>query len=253
VNRGWLVALAALILPVIAACDDGDGGDPTLRIAAAADLRSALESAEGAISAACGVAPTYAFGSSGQLKEQVLAGAPFGLYLSADASYPEDVEAAGLAVDGGVRSYAVGRLALAWAPGVAPLAGIGDLARDDIEHVAIANPEHAPYGRAAKQSAERAGVWEAIEDRLVFGENVRQATDYVEQGNAEAGLIALSLVVGTDTEYLLVPADLHEPITQAGVVVKGTGVESEAMCVLDYLAADDGQALLRDFGFEPVE
>jgi molybdate transport system substrate-binding protein len=199
------------------------------------------------------VEPTYVFGSSGQLKEQVLAGAPFGLFLSADASYPEEVEAAGLAVEGGVRSYGVGRLALAWATAVSPLASVEDLARADIEHVSIANPVHAPYGRAAKQSAERAGVWEAIQDRLVFGENVRQATDYVQQGNAEAGLVALSLVVGTDTKYVRVPADLHDPITQAGVAVAGSGVETEAMCVLDYLAAEEGQALLREFGFEPVE
>jgi molybdate transport system substrate-binding protein len=252
-NRAWLVMLALLVLPATAACGDDDDSRPTLRIAAAADLRSAMESAEDAIGTACDVAPVYVFGSSGQLKEQVLAGAPFGLFLSADAAYPDEVQDAGLSVEGGVRSYAVGRLALAWAPGVEPLSGIEDLAREDIEHISIANPEHAPYGRAARQAAERAGAWEAIEDRLVLGENVRQATDYVVQGNAEAGLIALSLVIGTDATYIPVPEELHDPITQAGVVVAGRGVETEAMCVLDYLGSEDGQALLRDFGFEPVE
>jgi molybdate transport system substrate-binding protein len=247
-----VVAAAALIVPGLAACS-GNDERPEIRVAAAADLRSALETEREQIEAACDVNLTFVFGSSGQLKEQVLAGAPFGLYLSADASYAEEVQAAGLAAEDGVTAYAVGRLALAWAPGETPLEAVGDLVRADIAHISIANPEHAPYGRAARQAAEGAGVWDEIQGRLVHGENVRQATDYVEQGNAEAGLVALSLVIGTDTGYVLVPGELHEPITQAGAVIEGTGVETEGGCVLQYLASADGQALLRDYGFEPVE
>lgn len=235
-----------------AACGDNDARIPSLQLAAAADLQSALRLAQPAIEQRCSVDLVLVFGSSGQLKEQVLAGAPFALYLSADASYPREIEAAGLTVDDGVAEYAVGRLALARADNVDPLETLEGLLREDVTHISIANPGHAPYGRAAREAAQSAGVWEAIQSRLVFAENVRQATDYVEQGNAEAGLVALSLVIGTETPYVLVDASLHDPITQTGAIIAGTGLDNESRCILDYLRGADGQALLLDFGFEPV-
>lgn len=249
-----MLAAAAMTVIAIAslACGDSDEERPSLQIGAAADLRSALSVNQSTIEDECSVSITFVFGSSGQLKEQILAGASFGLYLSADAAFPREVEAAGLTTENGVGEYAVGRLALAWAPGTAPLKGTDELLRDDIHYISIANPAHAPYGRAAQETMETLGIWQNASERLVLGENVRQATDYVEQGNAEAGLVALSLVIGTDTGYSVVPAELHNPITQAGAVIAGTGLESESHCVLDYLRGSEGQAMLQRFGFEPL-
>ena len=247
-----IVSLLALLAFVGCGQADTASRNVSLQIGAAADLRTALTEAQSTIEEECAARIVFVFGSSGQLKEQILAGASFGLYLSADAAFPREVEAAGLTVEDGVAEYAVGRLALAWAPGIAPMSGAEDLLRDDVRYISIANPAHAPYGRAARETLVTLGLWEAAQGRLVLGENVRQATDYVEQGNAEAGLVALSLVIGTDIEYVVVPAELHKPITQAGAVIAGKGVDTESRCVLDYLRGASGQSMLQRYGFEPV-
>jgi molybdate transport system substrate-binding protein len=163
------------------------------------------------------------------------------------------VRDAGLAVDDLVVQYAVGRLALAWRDGLDPIGDVEALTRGDVARLAIANPGHAPYGRTAQEALESVGIWADVQPALVFGENVRQTTDYVEQGNADAGLVALSLVIGTDTPYVVVDAALHQPITQAGVAISGSGAEAESTCLLNYLRGPDGQALLARYGFEPFD
>jgi molybdate transport system substrate-binding protein len=205
------------------------------------------------IEAACQTDITWVFGSSGQLTTQIAAGAPFGLLLSADVQYPMDLQRQELLVPNGVASYSVGRIVILTRQGIPPVTQLSDLNRPDIRKIAIANPDHAPYGRAAKQALESAAMYEVIQDRFVLGENIRQTTDYVEQGNADVGIVALALVIkGTPGEWTLIDADLHQPLEQGGGVVKGTGAELTGRCVLQFLLDPRGQALLQEYGFEPV-
>jgi molybdate transport system substrate-binding protein len=202
---------------------------------------------------ACKTKITWVFGSSGQLTTQIAAGADFGLLLSADIQYPTDLARRGLLVPNGTALYGTGRIAIATRPGIEPVTKLSDLSRPEIDKIAIANPEHAPYGRAAKQALEATRMYGSIKDRLVLGENIRQTTDYVEQGNADAAIVALALVVnGSPVKWTLIDAALHVPLEQGGGVVKGTGAELTGRCILQYLLDPAGQAALSRYGFEPA-
>jgi len=202
----------------------------------------------------CDTRLTFIFGSSGQLATQIAGGADFGLLLSADAQYPADLVKAGLVVPNGTASYGLGRIALATRAGLEPVIDLNGLVRPDIKRIAIANPDHAPYGRAAEQALRKAGVYDQIKNRLVLGENIRQTTDYVEQGNADAAIVAYALVInGSPARFSLIDSAMHLPIEQGGAVVNGTGAELSGRCVLQYILEPAGQAALRQFGFEAVK
>jgi molybdate transport system substrate-binding protein len=259
-RAGPLAAIVAALLTVAlaAACGSGAGVAEerqagAIKVAAAADLRSLINAIQPQLDSHCHTATTFVFGSSGQLKSQVEAGADFGLFLSADIQYPRELAAKGLVVPNGVASYGVGRIVLATRAGIEPATGLDDLRRTGIRRIAIANPAHAPYGRAARQALESAGVYESVEGKLVLAENIRQATDYVETGNADAAIVALALVIkGSLASHTLVDASLHEPIEQGGAVIKGSGAELTGRCLLQYLLDPDGQRALREYGFEEV-
>lgn len=274
-RRLLLLAVSIAAVPALASCSgstDADGASPTvwtgsafegagpdeksssqMTVAAASDLRDVLAALQPDIEKRCETRLTLVFGSSGQLKNQVEAGAKFGLYLSADAQYPRDLAAKGLVVPNGVASYGVGRIVLATRAGIEPVTAFEGLTSESIRRIAIANPGHAPYGRAAREALEASGLYDAIEEKLVLGENIRQATDYVEKGDADAGIVALALVInGSPASYTLIDSTLHQPIEQGGAVIKGTGAELTARCVLQYLLDPEGQAALRDHGFEEV-
>lgn len=225
---------------------------PRITIAAASDLRRVLTSLQRALEEASGAKVTFVFGSSGQLKEQVLAGADYTLFLSANTAYVEELERAGKVVPNGSAVYGVGRVTLAWRRGLPPLATISDLNRADVKRIAIANPAHAPYGQAAQEAMTMAGLWNALQDRLVLAENIRQATDYVQSGNVDAGIVALALVIDTDIPYTVIDARMHKPILQAGAVIRGTGGELSARRALQYLLDPPGQETLKKFGFELI-
>ena len=227
----------------------------SIKIAAASDLRTVMTQIQPDIERQCETKVTFVFGSSGQLTTQIAAGADFALLLSADAQYPADLVRAGAVVPNGTASYAIGRIVLATRAGLEPLSDLKAVAqRPDIQTFAMANPEHAPYGRAAEQALRTARVYEQLKDRLVLGENIRQTTDYVEQGNADAGIVAYALVIaGSPASFTLIDAAMHRPIEQAGAVVRGTGAELTARCALQYLLDPPGQAALERFGFEAVK
>ena len=250
VSAGATVPGTAVSVTAGAGPDEQAAG--SIRVAAASDLRRAMTTMQSEMERTCNTRVTYVFGSSGQLKEQVLAGAGYHLFLSADTAFVEELDRAGKLVPNGRANYAVGRIVFAWRAGLPPLASVADLTRSDIKRIAIANPAHAPYGRAAQQAMSAAGVWDTVQGRLVLGENIRQATDYVEGGNADAGILALALVIDTDTPYKLVEATSHRPIIQAGGVVKGSRGELSARCVLQFILDPAGQQVLKKFGFEPV-
>ncbi len=235
---------------VLAGAGSSERAAGSVRVGAASDLRAVATAIQPALEEACETRITFVFGSSGQLKTQIEAGADFALLLSADRQYPAELDSLRMVVPNGLASYGVGRLVLATRTGLEPVADVPELSRSDIRRIAIANPGHAPYGRAARQALQAAGVFPAVERKLVLGENIRQATEYVSTGNADAGLLALALVSDAGFAWTVVDAGLHLPIEQTGAVIRGTGAELTARCLLQYLLDPPGQAALREFGFE---
>lgn len=201
-------------------------------IAAASDLQYALTELAAAFTRAGGRSVRLSFGSSGNFVRQIAQGAPFELFFSADEAYVRDLEARGLTLDQGTL-YAIGRLAL-FIPNGSPVkadAQLNDLAAalDDgrLRRIAIANPEHAPYGRAARALLMRRGLWQKAQGHLVMGENISQAAQFAASGSVEAGLIAYSLLISARMaatgSYVLLPASGHEPLRQRMVLLKGAG------------------------------
>ncbi len=188
---------------------------------------------------------TFTFGSSGSLSKQIANGAPYDLFLSANAEYAEDLVKAGKAKEAVV--YAYGQLGFYSASGrVKTLADLKGL-----RHIAIANPAHAPYGVAAKQALESAGLWKLVEPQIVYGENVRQALQYAESGNADAFVGAWTLI--KDKGGILLPRRSHQPITQSAAVLSGSAQSKTAQALLDYLRSPAGRKLLENAGLLPAK
>ncbi|MGR2752911.1 molybdate ABC transporter substrate-binding protein [Agromyces arachidis] len=237
---------------------DSDGATPTsqVRIAAASDLKFALDEVVELVEAAHPeIEVTTTYGSSGTFLSQLLNGAPFDLYLSADLAYPQELVEQGLAAEEDLFPYAVGRLVVwsADADLLDPDAGVAALADPQVRRVAIANPEHAPYGVAAVEALRSTGVLDEVGPKLVLGENVAQAAEFVQSGNADAGVVALSLVrsdalrdVGAWVE---VPLDAYPRVDQGGVVLAGATDPEAARVVRDAMLGPDGTAVLARYGF----
>lgn len=229
---------------------------PPPRIAAAADLRLALTEIAAAFERDTGRKVDLLFGSSGNFYRQLQQGAPFAMFLSADEEYVLDLAKAGRTTDQG-RLYAVGRLALI-APKASPLKvdeGLEGLrkalARGDIRRFAIANPDHAPYGRRAREALEQAGLWQPLEPHLVLGENVSQALQFAIDGGAQGGIIAWSLVqdpaLGARADFALIPAELHAPLRQRMVLMRSA--DETARRFYAYIDQPPARAILDRHGF----
>jgi molybdate transport system substrate-binding protein len=247
VSALWLMA----VFVVVAGCRGSDR--PTIVVAAASDLAPVFEELTATIEDSCKVELRVTLGSSGLLANQVSAGAPYDVYLSADAQFPMNLRDRGLAARDEVVEYAVGRIVIAWREGVEPMESLEALAASPVSRIAIANPEHAPYGRAAEEALRKSGIYGAVAPRLVIGENIRQTYDYVRGGNADAGIVAISLVAQTDRPFALLDASLHEPITQVGMIVADRPNQSDSWCVLNYFRSSEGQGVLHTYGFESLE
>ncbi|WP_411288518.1 molybdate ABC transporter substrate-binding protein [Phenylobacterium sp.] len=247
----WLIAiLAVMCVPALARAQDAPP------IAAASDLQAALPEVAAAFQKATGQSVRLTFGSSGNFAQQIENGAPFQVFLSADESYVQTLQAAGR-TEGAGALYAIGRIGL-FTPRGSPVradAGLKDLAaavRDGrVQKFAIANPAHAPYGRAAREVLQTTGIWTAIEPRLVLGENVSQATQFVTSGSVQAGLIPQSLGLTPQVKaagaFVLVPAAWHKPLRQRAVVLRGAGPTARAFYA--FLQGREGRAILVRYGF----
>ena len=227
-----------------------------LLVLAAANLTRALEAAVPAYEASAGEDVTVVFGSSGNLAAQIRHGAPADVYISANEAFLD-----GLLADGRIEAdsraeVVVGPLALVVPPGRNLPDGLEALSDRSYRMVAVANPEHAPYGVAARAALEAAGVWMALDGRLVMGENVAQTLQYVRTGNADAGLVALSLLLPGDPEaedpvpHLIVDPSLHAPILQVGGIVSGSPRAGRGRAFLAWLTGPGGSEILRRYGFE---
>ena len=256
--RKWfaLCALAAVLLA--AACGSGGGGSTSsgeLLVAAAADLQYAFDEIGALFEKETGAKITFSYGSSGMLAQQIEEGLPADLYSSANIDYVDRLLGEGLLIDDTQQVYARGRLALASSTkaGVT-VSGLEDLLRPEVEKVAIADPGHAPYGRAAEEALRSAGLWDELEPKLVYGQNVMAATEYVRSGNAEAGLVALALVIYEPAvTYVTVDDSLHQPIQQALAVIRGTQHEELARRFIALIRGPEGRAVLEKYGFAVPE
>ena len=227
------VILAAMVLAIggVACAQAGRS------VAAASDLKFALDEIAARFERDTGKTVRLTYGSSGNFYRQIQQGAPFELFLSADEDYIDRLAKEGLTVDGGAR-YATGRIVLFVPKGstVTADSALADLkaALNDgrLRRLAIANPEHAPYGRAARQTLEREGLWQSLSARLVLGENVSQAAQFAASGSAQAGIFALSLALSPDFagkgDYVLIPESRHEPLRQRAVLLKRSGETARA-------------------------
>lgn len=252
-------AVLALSLVATAACGSTAASrrrGPDLAIAAAADLRYAMDELVRAFEAEHpGTTVSVSYGSSGTLFSQLENEAPFDLYLSADVSYAERLREEGLVMREGVFTYAVGRIAV-WVPADSPLdverLGMEALLQPSVRTVAIANPEHAPYGRAAVAAMRSFGVYGRVRDRLVLGENIAQTAQFVQTGAADVGIIALSLALapGADGRWWEVPADAHPAILQGGAVMRWARDPEAARAFVALLLGAEGRAILARYGFE---
>jgi molybdate transport system substrate-binding protein len=229
-------------------------GDPPLLVLAAADLQAALPEIARHFEATTDRRVDVVLGSTGNLTMQIEHGAPGDVFLAANQSFIDRLAARDLIVPGTRRTYAIGPLVLVSARGTALPREVADLAQPVYGTVAVANPEHAPYGMAAREALQSAGVWERVQPRLVLGENIAQALQFVRTGNADAGIVALGLVVQTPgVEYQRVDAALHAPLRQTAAVLSGSSRPAQARDFLDFVMSDSGQAILRRHGFEPPD
>lgn len=250
-------AVAALLGAASAAMGPDPGATAPIRVAAASDLKFTLDELAVLYRQQSGHTVQVTVGSSGQFAQQIRQGLPVDLYLSADESYVFQLADAGLTQGRGV-VYAAGRLALI-VPKASPVAlepGFAALraAIPGMRAFAIANPEHAPYGRAARQALEHAGLWPEVRGKLVLGENVAQATQYVSSGAAQAGLTALSLALAPQvarlTRSLGVPPDWHEPMRQRMVLLRRASADAARFYA--FLQGGVARAVLQRHGFGPA-
>ena len=255
-RRHSFLALFVICLAGLAGAATSASAQNAPIVAAASDLKFALEEIAAKFHTDTKKELRLNFGSSGNFTTQLQQGAPFELFLSADEGFVFQLADAGKTLDRGAL-YAEGRIVLFAPKGSAlkPDASFSDLraalADGRIQRFAIANPEHAPYGRAAEQALKGQGLWDAIKPRLVLGENVSQAAQFATSGSAQGGIFAFSLaiapVVGGLGSYVLIPAEWHAPLRQRMVLMKGAGETAKAFYA--YLQAPAARLVLRSYGF----
>lgn len=247
---GRTIACAMLVLLFPAASHAA--GPEELTVAAAADLAFALKEIGQQFQDSTGCKVTFSFGSTGTLALQIANGAPFDIFAAANVKFIEDLKTKGLIIDDSQQLYARGRIVVA----VSKKAGVvsrslKDLQNPAFQKIAIANPDHAPYGLRAREALQHAGLWEALGPKLVLGENVSQAAQFATSGDAQGGIIAYSLALAPEVsalgDYALIPAAWHSPLQQRMVLLKSAGPVAEAFYA--YMNSDPARAIMERYGF----
>ena len=249
-RRTFLLILLTLAAPHGNAQESG-----TLKIAAAADLQPVLPTLIDQFEKQTHKNVEASYASSATLAAQIINGGPFGLFLAADLSFPQKVIAAGLGDSAEPVPYARGTLVL-WARNDSPLQplSIGSLRNPSLKTVAVANPDHAPYGRAAKAAIEKLGLADTLQSKLVVAENIAQTAQYADSGNAEAGFLSLTSALTprlmSDGKYVLLPEDSYPPLLQGAVVIKNAPGAEEAHQFLDFLLSPPIRKQLAERGLK---
>ena len=245
-----IIALCMLLIPGV-----NVAVAEVITIAAASDLNFAFREIATEYENTTGNHVRLTLGSSGNFYAQIQNGAPFDLYFSADISYPKKLEEAGLVVPGSFYQYAVGRIVL-WAGKESHLdlpKGLEILREPAIKKIAIANPKHAPYGRAAVAAMEYFKVYDQVKDRLILGENISQAAQFIESWACDLGIIALSLAAAPAMKskgtYWEVPAEAHPALEQGAVILKQSKNQEAARAFLEFIKGPNGQENMKRYGF----
>ena len=255
-----LYVVLAIATVLFVSCS-GNSNRPaaTLTVSAAADLMPAFKEIGKLFEQESGTKATFNFGSTGQLTQQIEQGAPVDLFAAANVSFIEQLEAKKLILSDTKALYARGRITI-WTrnDSALRLERVEDLARPQVGRIAIANPEHAPYGVAAREALQSAGVLDQVKSKLVFGENVAQTLQFAESGNVDVAIVALSLSTQSQGRWVLIPEVLHKPLNQALAVIAGTKQEAEARRFAAFVNSEKGRAVMRQYGFilpgeEPIK
>jgi len=222
----------------------------TLTVSAAADLNYVFPAIGQLWEQETGHRVTFNMGSTGQLAQQIERGAPVDLFAAANKKFVEDLDAKGLVHSDTKALYGVGRLTL-WQreAGTHEINDIKDLLKPEIQRIAIANPDHAPYGLAAKEALQSVGIWEVIQPKLILGENIKQTQQYAETGNVDVAIAALSISVEKPGKWVLVPEELHKPLEQMLVVPKSAPHPEAAQQFAAFINSETGRPLMRKYGF----
>jgi molybdate transport system substrate-binding protein len=245
--RTFLTVLAIICLTTSSASAE------KITIAAAADLKFAMdEIVAGFNKNHSGDEIQIIYGSSGKFHTQIQQGAPYDLFFSADIAFPRELAKQGLAASE-VKPYAVGRIVLWSADMDATKLTLASLTDSKITKIAIANPKHAPYGKRAEEALRSLGLWERLQPKLVFGENISQTAQYVQSGNAQVGILALSLVISPELSrkggYYLIPDNLHNSLEQGYVITKLAGGKPLAKKFAEYMGSKPARAVMTKYGF----
>ncbi len=222
-----------------------------LNIAAAADMKFAMDEIVGLfVKRHPDDQVNTVYGSSGKFQTQIRQGAPYDLYFSADIAYPRALKQEGFAT-GEVQAYALGRIVL-WSPSH-KINKLSDLTNPSIRKIAIANPQHAPYGKRAEEALRASGVWDKVEAKLVYGENIAQTAQFVQTGNADVGIIALSLMKGSELSgsggYALIPEALHQPLEQGFVITRRAAGNPLAQTFARFMVSPEVRVIMNRYGF----
>jgi len=271
--KKWLSPWVFALIGLLAACEvstvsqlssspgatSSPGARPvSLTVSAAADLNYVFPEIGKLWEQETGNQIAFNFGSTGQLAQQIERGAPVDLFAAANKKFVEELEEKGLLLSNTKALYGIGRLTL-WQreDSTLEIKDIKDLTKPEIRRVAIANPDHAPYGVAAREALQSVGIWDEIQPKLVFGENIKQTQQYAETGNVDIAIAALSISVGKPGKWVLVSADLHKPLEQMLAVPKSASYPEVAKQFAAFINGEKGRPLMQKYGFvlpgeEPV-
>ncbi|WP_263971222.1 molybdate ABC transporter substrate-binding protein [Leptolyngbya sp. PCC 6406] len=222
----------------------------TLTVSAAADLNYVFPEIGKLWAQETGHTVMFNLGSTGQLAQQIERGAPVDLFAAANKKFVEDLDAKGLVLSETKALYGVGRLTL-WQreDSVLAINDIKDLTKPEVKRVAIANPDHAPYGVAAREALQSAGIWDELQPKLILGENIKQTQQYAETGNVDVAIAALSISVEKPGKWMLLPAELHNPLEQMLAVPKSASHPEEAQQFAAFINGEKGRPLMQKYGF----
>jgi molybdate transport system substrate-binding protein len=220
-----------------------------VRIAAAADLTAAMQEVGPAFEHKTGIHPVFTFGASGLISRQIEQGAPFDVFASANQAFVDALDKKGLTLPGTSMPYAVGHIGI-FSAQLTPK-NVKALTEVQYRKIAIANPKTAPYGHAAQEALTAEGIWQAVEPKLVIGENIRQTQQFALSGNADAAIVSASQGIEAKGKgsFRPIPDKLHSPIVQAVTILKTSSSQAEARAFVAFLTGKEGQAILHKYGF----
>ena len=250
IHKFLIAAFAALLIPGLQAKAESEN---KITVAAASDLKFAMDEIVTMFNKANpNDKVDVVYGSSGKFHTQIQQGAPFDIFFSADIDFARELVKSGLSASE-VKPYAVGRIVLWSASLDASKMTLASLTDPKLVHIAIANPQHAPYGKRAEEALRASGLWDKVESKLVYGENIAQTAQFAQTGNAQVGIIALSLALSpelaTKGGYWLIPNNLHKPLEQGYVITKRAENNPLAKRFAEYIDSKPVRAIMRNYGF----